>query len=180
MNISNIINIVSIILNVIAIIIAPIVSVKIAQSLQDRAKKRQDKMEIFKTLMTSRIYGWTTQSVNALNSIDIIFSDDETVRKQWKAYYDKLCVENPTSIDLNKIKIEQDKLLEEMSKLLGYKDKISWETIQNPYIPKGMVELMNNQQKFQNNQTLILESIKNNMPNFNGGNINGKNENAVR
>lgn len=78
MNISNIINIVSIILNVIAIIIAPIVSVKIAQSLQDRAKKRQDKMEIFKTLMTSRIYGWTTQSVNALNSIDIIFSDDET------------------------------------------------------------------------------------------------------
>lgn len=173
MDISNIISIVSIILNVIAIIIAPIVSVKIAQSLQDRAKKRQDKMEIFKTLMTSRIYGWTTQSVNALNSIDIIFSDDENVRKQWKTYYDKLCVENPTSTDLNKIKIEQDKLLEEMSKSLGYKDKISWETIQNPYIPKGMVELMNNQQQFQNNQTLILESIKNNMPNFNGGNING-------
>ena len=178
MSVSNIIDIISIIFNVIAIIIAPIVSVKIAQSLQDKAKIRQDKMETFKTLMTSRIYGWTNQSVNALNSIDIIFSDDEKVRKQWKVYYDKLCVENPTSTDLNKIKVEQDKLLEEMAKSLGYKDKISWETIQNPYIPKGMVELMNSQQQYQNNQSLILEMMKNNMPNLNGGAINGKNENA--
>lgn len=106
------IDIISIILNVIAIIIAPIISVKIAQSLQDKAKMRQDKMEIFKTLMTNRIYGWTPQSVNALNSIDIIFSDDEAVRKQWKAYYNKLCVEKPNDTELHNILIERDKLLE--------------------------------------------------------------------
>ena len=59
------------VLNLIAIIIIPIAAVLIAQWLQNRAEKRKDKMQIFKALMTSRIYGWTPESVNALNSIDI-------------------------------------------------------------------------------------------------------------
>lgn len=76
--------VISIIINCIVIIIAPIISVWVAQKIQDRSKKRQDKVEIFKTLMTSRIYGWTHQSVNALNIIDIVFADDKEVRQQWK------------------------------------------------------------------------------------------------
>ena len=143
--------IISIVVNCIAIIAAPIISVLIAQGLQNREKKRQDKMDIFKTLMTSRIYGWTPQSVQALNIIDIVFSDDKKVREQWKKYYDKLCIENPTETDLNKIKREQDKLLLELANTLGYKDKVSWETIQSPYIPKGMVDSMIQQQQYQIN-----------------------------
>lgn len=61
--------------NIAAIILAPVISVIIGQKLQDRAKKRQDKMEIFKELMTSRVYGWTNSSVYALNIIDIVFAD---------------------------------------------------------------------------------------------------------
>ena len=45
-------------INIAAIILMPVLSVIIGQKLQDRAKKRQDKMEIFKALMTSRVYGW--------------------------------------------------------------------------------------------------------------------------
>lgn len=44
-------------INIAAIILAPIVSVIIGQKLQDRARKRDDKMQIFKILMASRIYG---------------------------------------------------------------------------------------------------------------------------
>ena len=51
------------------------VSVVIGQKLQDRSKKRQDKMEIFKELMTSRVYGWTNSSVQALNIIDVVFAE---------------------------------------------------------------------------------------------------------
>lgn len=174
--------IISIIVNCIAIIVAPIISVQVAQKLQDRSKRRQDKLEIFKTLMTSRVYGWTAQSVNALNIIDVVFDDDEEVRQQWKKYYDKLCVENPTETQLKKIKIEQEKLLEIMANRLGYKDKISWETIQNPYIPKGMLDSMAQQQQFQAGQLQVLQmltSMPHNMNN-NGGNQNGQNENAVR
>ena len=48
------------ILNLIAIIIIPIIAVIIGQWLQTRSEKRKDKMHIFKTLMTSRVYSETS------------------------------------------------------------------------------------------------------------------------
>ena len=110
--------------------------------------------------MTSRIFGWTNESVQAMNLIDVVFADDKAVRKQWKICFDKMCVENPTDIDLSKIKLEREKLLEAMAKSLGYKDIITWESIQNPYIPKGMTDLMAQQQAYQNNQSIIMEQMK--------------------
>ena len=182
MGISDILTLISITINCIAIIVAPIISVRIAQKLQDKSRKHQDKIEILKTLMTSRLYGWTTQGVHALNVIDIVFSDDEEVRKQWKTYYDKLCVENPTETELKKIKIEQDKLIETIANSLGYKDKVSWETIQNPYIPKGMIDSMNQQQMLQAGQLNFLQMLSTSIPNDtnnNGGKQkNGQNENG--
>lgn len=168
MTLSDIIMIVSIIMNCIVIIAAPIISVWVAQKLQDRDKKRQDKMDVFKTLMTSRIYGLTPQSVHALNIIDIVFSDDDAVRRQWKTYYDKLCVENPDSTELKKIETEKVKLLEVIANSLGYKDKVSWETIQNPYIPKGLIDSMIQQQQFQNGQLTIMNMLEKSMSQ-NGG-----------
>lgn len=158
-------------INIIAIMLAPILSIIIGQKLQDRAKKRQDKMEIFKALMTSRVYGWTNSSVSALNILDVVFADDKKVRDQWKLYYDKLCVENPTETDLKKIAMEQYKLLETMAESLGYKNKITWETIQNPYIPKGLTDSMLQQQQYQNNQLEILERMKSVIPTNFGGSI---------
>ena len=83
------------ILNLIAIIVIPIVAVLIGQHLQNRAEIRKDKMHIFKVLMTSRIYGWTQESVHCLNIIDIVFSDDKKVRNAWKDLYDKYGVKDP-------------------------------------------------------------------------------------
>jgi len=57
------------IINIVALIVVPIVAVLIGQYLQDRAQKRKDKMEIFKTLMIAR-NTWTVESVRALNIID--------------------------------------------------------------------------------------------------------------
>ncbi len=122
-------------LNLAALIIIPIVAVIIGQCLQNRSEKRKDKMQIFKVLMTSRIYGWTIDSVHALNVIDIVFADEEKVRAAWKDLYDKYNVTNPDQQHLKKIEQAQYKLLEEIANSLGYKNKITWETIQNPYIP---------------------------------------------
>lgn len=148
------------IINIIALIIIPVIAVVIGQKLQVYSQKRNDKMQIFKTLMTSRIFGWTNESVQAMNLIDVVFADDKAVRKQWKICFDKMCVENPTDTDLSKIKLEREKLLEAMAKSLGYKDIITWESIQNPYIPKGMTDLMAQQQAYQNNQSIIMEQMK--------------------
>lgn len=69
-----------------------------------------------------------------------------------------------------------------MAKRLGYKDKISWETIQNPYIPKGMIDSMNQQQQFQAGQLQILQMLSASIPNNankNRESANGHNENAA-
>lgn len=148
------------IINLIALFVVPIVAVIVGQFLQDRAQKRNDKSRIFKILMTSRIYGWTTESVQALNLIEVVFADDDAVCKQWKVYYDKLCVESPTETELQKIRKENETLLETMAKSLGYKN-ITLATIQSPYIPKGMTDLMTQQLRYQTTQSVVLEQMKN-------------------
>lgn len=137
------------IINIVALFLAPIIAVVVGQYLQNRAKKRDDKMNIFKTLMTNRIFSWTPESVYALNSIDIVFADNKKVCKQWKEFYDSLCVGNADNASLKKIEKEKYKLLEVMANSLGYKGKITWEIIQNPYIPQGMSNSMQQQQNFR-------------------------------
>lgn len=127
------------IVNVLAVAGSPIIAVYVGQRLQKRADRRRDKMDIFKTLMVNRHSGWSVDSVRALNSIDIVFSDDKEVRSRWKEYYDKLCIQQPNDADGVRIRVARDRLLEAMACSLGYKDKVTWETIQNPYVPKGMM-----------------------------------------
>lgn len=145
------------IINTIAIIVIPIVAVIIGQRLQRREKQRDDKMNIFKTLMKDRFLGWTNESVYALNILDIVFSNDKKVIEQWKIYKDRLTIENPTDTDLKKIDIEKYKLLEVMAKSLNY--DISWETIQNPYFPQGMANTVMQQQNYQNMQTEVMKKF---------------------
>lgn len=152
------------ILNLIAIIVIPIVAVLIGQHLQNRAEIRKDKMQIFKTLMTSRIYGWTPESVNCINIIDIVFADDKTVREAWKDLYDKYCVQNPNEAQLKKIQNAQYKLLETMANSLGYKNKVTWETIQNPYVPDGMIKQWKEQAKSQQAYNALLNTMANIVP----------------
>lgn len=142
------------IINTIAIIVIPIIAVLIGQWLQEKEKQRDDKMKIFKTLMTDRFLGWTNDSVYALNILDIVFSKDRNVLEQWKVYKDKLTIENPTDTDMKKIEIEKYKLIETMAKSLKY--DISWETLQNPYLPQGMINNLLQQQNYKNMQTEVM------------------------
>ncbi|EOT24601.1 hypothetical protein C805_02813 [Eubacterium sp. 14-2] len=151
-------------LNLIAIIVIPIAAVLIGQHLQNKAEIRKDKIQIFKILMTSRIYGWTQESVHCLNIIDIVFSDDKKVRTVWKDLYDKYCIQNPDEAQLKKIQNAQYKLLETMAESLGYKNKVTWETIQNPYIPKGMTDQWQKQAASQQAYNTLLNTMANIVP----------------
>lgn len=152
------------VLNLIAIIVIPILAVLIGQWLQTRSEKRKDKMQIFKTLMTARIYGWTVDSVYALNVIDIVFANDKEVRATWKDLNDKYHVTNPDETQLKKIEQAQYKLLEAISNSLGYKDKITWETIQNPYIPDGLRLQMEAQKQSQQAYLNVLNGMSRMIP----------------
>lgn len=55
---------------------------------------------------------------------------------------------------------------------------ITWESIQNPYMPKGMVDLMAQQQAFQNSQSIVMEQMKSLMQTKERGQNDGQTENA--
>lgn len=76
-------------INLTALIVIPLLAVLLGRWLQNLAEQRKDKMQIFKVLMTSRIYGWTRESVECLNIIDIVFAKDKPVRAAWKDLNDK-------------------------------------------------------------------------------------------
>lgn len=152
-------NIAALIINVIAVLAAPIVAVWIGQKLQDRAEKRKDKMAVFKALMTYR-YGWSKEAVTAFNSIPIVFANDNQVRDRWKEYYKYLCVQNPDHMQRKQQSDAFFKLLESMAITLGYKETISWDDIQNPYIPNGMVMSVDNNMFIQNAIVEILQNIR--------------------
>lgn len=166
------------IINIVAILLAPIAAVKIGQRLQDNAQNRKDKMDIFKCLMTHRVAGWANlENVNALNSIDIIFADSEPVRKQWKTLLSKYRPE----FSSQERSREQCKLLELMAVDLGYKDKITWDDIQNPYYPEGLdrqiemnAAIMNGQVEWAKAATTLLPSMMGNQTSAQVQNSNDK------
>lgn len=148
------------IISIIAIFLAPILSVWIGQRLHEKAEKRKDKIDLFKTLMMTR-NKWTIESVRAINIIDVVFSDDEAVRNAWRKYYDRLCVsDNPSEAELKKMQEAQYDLLETMAVSLGYKDKITWKTIQNPYVPRWITEEEKNQQAYKEGQLAMADVAK--------------------
>ncbi len=152
------------ILNLIAIIVIPIVAVLIGQWIQNRSEKRKDKMQIFKTLMTSRIYGGTVDSIHAFNLIDIIFVNDKAVRTAWKNLFDAYSSTEQSDLIANRRKVLMYKLLEEMAKSLGYKEQITWENIQNPYVPQWIVDSWNIQAKAQRDYINLLNEINKFVP----------------
>ena len=129
-------------INIAAIILAPIVSVIIGQKLQDRARKRDDKMQIFKILMASRIYGW-------------------------KKYYDVLSVEKPDAAQREKMIKERETLLEVIAVSLGYKDNVTLRTIQNSYQPVGLADMLKKQERYQDNQLELMERFMSLIPKTN-------------
>ena len=81
------------ILNIIALIFISIFAVIVGQRLQIKHQKRNDKMQIFKILMTHRIFGWTNESVQALNLIDIKIND---------------MIRNKSDIDIGLLELQKD------------------------------------------------------------------------
>lgn len=147
------------IINIIAIIIIPILAVVIGQLLQNKSEKRKDKMAVFRHLMSYRAIGYTDkESVNILNSVPIIFYKDKNVIKKFNDYMNSLNIK-PEDYSQKQKEIDDNKtkLLVEMAKVLKYRN-INWEIIQNPYIPAGLLNQMQQEALFKQGQ-LSLASL---------------------
>lgn len=155
------------IINIIAIIITPFATLYVSSLLQDRRNKHFEKINVLKILMVQRLMPKNIDYVYTLNLIDVIFVDNLSVRKAYKNLYD---IYN-TNLDLsdtknvNKyydmIKEAETKLIEEIVKDVGYKDKITWDSIQKPYTPKWFIDENEARTKIINAQ-VNLASLFNN------------------
>jgi len=130
------------ILTLIAIFTGPIAAVQIQKYIERNRDARNRKVNIFKTLMATRGTVLSYEHVEALNRIDLEFSNKKKYKKvidSWKEYFDNLS-QQATNDQLAVWSAKNDELLAnllfEMGKALNYDfDKILIK--RNVYSPAG-------------------------------------------
>lgn len=101
-----------------AILLSPVIAVLVTLWYQNRAEKRTMKKDIFFTLMKNRNSIYIPYDyVQALNSIDFVFHDSNTIKNLWASLYDNYNSQTP---DLNqRVRLQID-LLSAIASHLGY------------------------------------------------------------
>lgn len=135
------------VLTILAIIIGPIVAVQLEKCLQRNRDVKERKIFIFKTLMASRGSTLSLSHVEALNRIDLEFSNKEKYRKvigAWKEYFDNLGQKYDGNDEFRTWAAKNEELLAnllyEMGLSLGYKfDKVLIK--RNIYAPVGHAKI---------------------------------------
>lgn len=146
----------SIIVVVVAALISGLVATIITICWQKRTATYNRKMKVFEILMMNRIPSviHLKETVQAFNSIDIAFYDDEKVRKAYKDFLN----ETNKKPEMNpNIQDKHLRLLEEMAKSLGLK-KICWEDIKHPYFPTGYSDLLKDEEAVR--KTSIMNNLE--------------------
>lgn len=112
-------NIILAIVQVMAVAITPFIIWFIGIHYQNRKAKEDAKRQLFFTLMSNRKNSVIPKErVEALNLIDVVFQDEDKVRKAWKEYLDALNAKSPNYDNNNAFLLD---LLSEMAISLGYK-----------------------------------------------------------
>lgn len=131
------------IITILAIIIGPIMAVQAEKYLQRAREIKNQRLNIFKTLMATRGSSLSFSHVEALNRIDLEFSDNRKYQKviaAWKEYFDNLGQKAQTDEQVTVWIARNEELLAnllyEMGQSLGYKfDKVLIK--RNVYSPLG-------------------------------------------
>lgn len=129
--------------------------------LQDRKGRCQNQLSILSTLIATRHEPLSTETVRALNMIDLTFYDKSTVRQCWRDYLAMLYnqgLNNPLGWQQqNKKRIE---LITEMAKDLGYGKAITHLDVDRVYTPVAIVDQFTRNQELLNELLRVLRATK--------------------
>lgn len=150
------------VLTILAIIIGPIAAVQVQKFLERARDKRNRKLFVFKTLMATRGSALSYSHVEALNRIDLEFSDNkkyENIILAWKEYFDNLhqkADDNQLPVWAAKNEELLSNLLYEMGQSLGYKfDKVLIK--RNIYSPIGHATVEREQENLRKHLNEVLD-----------------------
>ena len=128
--------------NVVSILISAILSGIFATLVtlwwQDRSRQKQEKIRIFTILMSKRYEISADESVDALNMVDVVFYESDSVRSALRNFREATALPE-TNTKSQVITDKHLKLLEIMAEDIGYK-KIRWDDIKEYYFPVGLSE----------------------------------------
>ena len=150
---------------IVATLLSPVIAVQVTEFLNRRRQSREEQLRIFRTLMATRASTLDAAHVQALNTIDVVFSGrsvkQEAVRRQWKQYLDHLNDTNyPREHWETKRKELLVDLLDTMGRHLGFDfDKTHIKT--QSYYPKGYGDLEQDQGKLRQ---ALLETFSGKRP----------------
>ena len=141
---------------ILAVAIIPIVIWFGGIKYQNRKAKRYAQLKLFLKLLDNiNATPITKEWVDALNTIDVVFQDNNSVRHAWREYYDSLNVQSPHFQQNNAFLLD---LLSEMAVALGYKNLKQTE-IDRFYSPKYFGSQMSRQEiLFQENLRVLMHS----------------------
>jgi hypothetical protein len=136
------ISIASIAVTVAAILAAPIVALRVSARLQTRSAREDAKLRLFTTLIETRHDALAPDAVRALNSIDLVFVNDLSVREAWSKYYVAIVDENLNNQVGFRIREERRRdLLLSMINAMNMSDRISTTDLLRTYTPVLMGDL---------------------------------------
>lgn len=141
-------------INIIALFSGPILAVVITLIYQSQKEKRAVKVQLFTTLMAHR-KTLSVEWVNALNLVDVVFSEHAKVVALWHEYYALLHVESPEQYRTREKTCTN--LLAEMGKVLGYKN-LQQVDIDKFYTPVAHGEQSQMNARIQTEWLRILEN----------------------
>ncbi len=144
-----------------AIFSGPIVAVQLTKYLDAEKEKRQRKLDIFKTLMSTRSYTTSWDHVMTLNRIDLEFElskpKEKEVVEAWKQYLDLLGDQNITGEQWLVKRVELlVELLYKMSLVLDY-DFDKTHIKNSSYSPMAHGNIENEQAKIRTHLIDVLE-----------------------
>jgi hypothetical protein len=151
-------------LTVVATLLSPLIALQVSELIARRRQKREEQIQIFKTLMATRASSLDQRHVESLNMIDVIFSANTRTEKQirhlWKQYLDHLGDKTYSRESWRNRQLElQVDLLHAIAIHLGFDfDKTH---IKNQcYHPEGYGHLEDDQQQIRKSLKAILSAEK--------------------
>ena len=141
--------------NFLAIFLGPVTAVCITLWIQNRKEARQAKLQLFLTLLTERKdVTFSKKAIDALNTIDVIFHDDQKIVELWHKHF--ALRQGPPTQELQHTWTE---LLDEMAQVLRYSN-LRQIDLDKFYTTQGQVEQAATQKELQTELLRVLKETK--------------------
>lgn len=111
---------------------------KLRRDAESQQEQRRLKMFVFTTLMQERAMIWSQDAVRALNLIDVVFKDSETVREAWAELY--LSFDTSKQIPAHTQEERIRSLLKAIAVDIGLSDGLRLDDFGRVYYPNALAE----------------------------------------